>query len=59
MNGYGKSDRPIVAERRPNKDWDASQCAEGVEPRGLAKGNSFKQNRIRAQYRGRSRYGRP
>ena len=41
MYGDGKSDRLIVAEKRPNKDYGAPQSAEGVEPSGLTKGNSF------------------
>ena len=41
MYGDGKSDRLIVAEKRPNKDYGAPQSAEGVERSGLTKGNSF------------------
>jgi len=41
MYGVGKSDRLIVAEKRSNKDYGAPQSAEGVEPSGLTKGNSF------------------
>ena len=40
MNGCGKSDSPIVAEKPSNNGWDASQPAERVEPRGLAKRES-------------------
>ncbi len=52
MYGGGKSDRLIVAEKRPNKDYGAPQSAEGVEPTGLTKGNSFQQNRFRTERRG-------
>ncbi len=38
-NGDGKSDRPIVPEMSPNKTRDASRTAEGMEERGLTKGN--------------------
>jgi hypothetical protein len=41
MYGSGKSDRLIVAEKRPNNDCGAPQSAEGVEPSGLTKGNPF------------------
>ena len=47
MYGCGKSDSLIVAEKLSNNGWDASQLAEKVEPRGLAKGNSLSQNRFR------------
>ena len=57
MHGGGKSDRPIVAEKRSNKDGGAPLTAESVEPSGLAKGNSFWQNKCRTQSRGRNRYG--
>jgi RNA-directed DNA polymerase len=49
MNGYGKSDSPIVPKKSPNK---ASQgAAEGMEGRGLAKGNPLEQNAPRMQGR--------
>ena len=51
MYGAGKSDRLIVAEKRPNKDYGAPQSAEGVEPSGLTEGNSFQQHRFRTQCR--------
>ena len=51
MYGGGKSDRLIVAEKRSNKDCGAPWLAEGVEPSGLTKGNSFQQNRFRTQCR--------
>ncbi len=41
MHGGGKSDRLVVAEKRPNKDCGAPWSAEGVEQSGLTKGNSF------------------
>ncbi len=41
MYGGGKSDGPIVAEKRSNKDYGAPQSAEDVEPSSLTKGNSF------------------
>ena len=50
MNGHGKSDSPIVPTKSPNKA--APAVAEGVEGRGLAKGNSRGQNALRTQGRG-------
>ena len=44
MNEHGKSDRPIVPKKLPNKGSDASLFAEGVEGRGLAKENLLQQN---------------
>src|ERR1017187_5019449 len=44
MNGHGKSDRPVVPKKLPNKGSDASLFAEGVEGRGLAKDNPLQQN---------------
>jgi hypothetical protein len=58
MYGCGKSDSPIVAEKPSNNGWDASQPAEKVEPRGLAKGNPLRQNRSRTQRRVGCEYGR-
>jgi hypothetical protein len=55
MYGDGKSDRPIVPEKPPNKGRDASRAAEGVEERGLTKGNSFEQNRLRTPSRAKGR----
>lgn len=49
MNGHGKSDGPIVLTKPPNKAVRA--VAEGVEGRGLAKGNSREQNALRTQGR--------
>ena len=57
MNDSGKSDRPVVPTKRPNKASDevrqASRrdSAEAVEGRGLAKGNTNRQNALRAQDR--------
>src|SRR6266849_9901853 len=50
MNEHGKSDRPIVPEKSPNKA--RSRAAEGMEGRGLAKGNRHQQNAFRTQSRG-------
>ena len=49
MNERRKSDRPIVPSQRPNKAVEA--VAEGVEGRGLAKGNPNPQNMSRTQSR--------
>lgn len=52
MNGQGKSDSPIVPGKSPNKGGaTAGPSAEGMEGRGLAKGNLGEQNRFRAQHR--------
>ena len=49
MNEPGKSDRPVVPEKSPN---NAGQpAAEGVEGRGLAKGNPPQQNASRTPCR--------
>src|SRR5260370_27547836 len=49
MNGPGKSDRPTVPEKSPN---NAGQpAAEGMEGRGLAKGNLPQQNASRTPNR--------
>ncbi len=56
MYGAGKSDRLIVAEKRPNKDYGAPQSAEGVEPSGLTKGNSFSKTGS-GHSAGKDRYG--
>jgi retron-type reverse transcriptase len=48
-NGPGKSDSPVVPEKSPN---NAGQpVAEGMEGRGLAKGNLPQQNASRIQSR--------
>jgi RNA-directed DNA polymerase len=52
MDDPGKSDRPIVPQKRPNAgSATVAPPAEGVEGRGLAKGNAIQQNAIRAQDR--------
>ena len=53
MNGRGKSDRPVVPGKSPNNGGGAPRPAEGMEERGLAKGNSRQQTRHRAQHRDR------
>ena len=42
MNGHGKSDRPVVPMKSPNKAEQSA--AEGMEGKGLAKGNLRQQN---------------
>ena len=49
MNGQGKSDRPVVPAKSPNKA--GQPVAEGMEGRGLAKGNLRGQNTLRTQSR--------
>ena len=49
MNEHGKSDRPIVPKKSPNKA--RTPVAEEMEGRGLAKGNLGQQNAIRTQSR--------
>lgn len=49
MHGSGKSDRPIVPTKGPNKA--GRPVAEAVEGRGLAKGNTGQQNAPRTQGR--------
>ena len=51
MYGNGKSDRLIVAEKRPNKEDGAPPSAEGVEPSGLTKGNTLQQTKSRTPSR--------
>jgi group II intron reverse transcriptase/maturase len=55
MHGRGKSDSPVVPEKPPNKA--EGPAAEGVEGRGLAKGNRLEQNAPRTQ--SRSKEGAP
>jgi len=43
MNGQGQSDRPVVPAKFPNKA--GRPAAEGMEGRGLAKGNPNQQTR--------------
>jgi RNA-directed DNA polymerase len=49
MHGQGKSDRPTVPAKSPNKA--RASAAEGMEGRGLAKGNLAEQNTLRMQSR--------
>jgi group II intron reverse transcriptase/maturase len=49
MNGHGKSDRPAVPAKPPNKA--GQPAAEGAEERGLAKGNPRQQNAPRTPSR--------
>ena len=51
MNERGKSDSLIVPGKLPNKGCGAPRHAEGVEGRGLAKGNPVQQTRSRTQSR--------
>ena len=48
MREARKSDRPVVPAKPPNK---APEAAEGVEGRGLAKGNTARQNAARTPRR--------
>ena len=48
-NEHGKSDRPIVPGKSPNKA--KTTAAEEMEGRGLAKGNLGQQNASRTQSR--------
>ena len=50
-NGAGKSDRPVVPEKSPNKA--GRPVAEEMEGSGLAKGNSLEQNASRTPSRGK------
>jgi RNA-directed DNA polymerase len=50
MDGPGKSDRPVVPAKSPNKA--GRPAAEAMEGRGLAKGNAGGQNALRTQSRG-------
>jgi RNA-directed DNA polymerase len=49
MNDHGKSDRPAVPEKSPNNT--GQPAAEGMEGRGLAKGNLRQQNASRTPSR--------
>jgi RNA-directed DNA polymerase len=54
MHDPGKSDRPVVPQKPPNKaDAPKASAAEAVEGRGLAEGNPQEQNSSRAQHRTR------
>src|SRR5579863_3782918 len=50
-NGAGKSDRPVVPEKSPNKA--GRPVAEEMEGSGLAKGKSLEQNASRTPSRGK------
>jgi RNA-directed DNA polymerase len=49
MNGHGKSDRPTVPMKSPNKTEQTVE--EGMEGKGLAKGNLRRQNALRTPSR--------
>jgi RNA-directed DNA polymerase len=49
MNGLGQSDRPVVPAKSPNNV--GASTTEGMEGRGLAKGNPSPHNALRAQHR--------
>lgn len=51
MNDRGKSDRPIVPGKPPNKGTGAPGSAEEVEGRGLAKGKTRQFPKVRTQSR--------
>jgi RNA-directed DNA polymerase len=52
MNEQGKSDRPVVPEKSPNNAGQSiGRRAEGMEGRGLAKGNPPQQNATRTPSR--------
>jgi len=52
MHGCRESDSPIVSAKLPNNSRGAPGLAEGVESRGLAKGNAGEQTRGRTPCRG-------
>ena len=52
MDGDRESDSPIVSAKLPNNGLGAPGLAEGVERRGLAKGNLVERHRGRPQSRG-------
>ncbi len=49
MHGHGKSDSSIVPTKPPNEA--EPEAKEGVEGRGLAKGNLLERNMYRTQSR--------
>ena len=51
MNEPGKSDRPIDTEEASEQESVRSRLAEEVEGRGLTKGKTFHQNKLRTQGR--------
>ena len=52
MHGCRESDSPIVSTKPSNNGSSALELAEGVERRGLAKGNVAEQTRSRTLCRG-------
>lgn len=58
MNEPGKSDRPIDTGEAPEQESVRCRLAEEVEGRGLTKGKTFYQNKLRTQDRERGRNGR-
>ena len=56
MNGQGQSDRPVVPAKFPNNA--GPPAAEGMEGRGLAKGNPSQQNAPRTRSRDGARSAR-
>jgi hypothetical protein len=53
MNEPGKSDRPIGTDETSEQESDRNRRAEEVEGRGLTKGRTFYQNKLRTQDRER------
>ena len=51
MDGWRESDSPRVSAKLPNKGLGAPRLAEGVERRGLAKGNLVEHPKGRTQRR--------
>ena len=51
MDGCGESDSPRVSTKPSNNGSGAPELAEGVERRGLAKGNLAEHHRGRTQSR--------
>lgn len=51
MNGRGKSDNPVVLEKPSNRSGGAPPPTEGVEGRGLGKGNPSQRDGCRTQRR--------
>jgi hypothetical protein len=57
MNKQGKSDRPIGTEEASEQKSARIRLAEEVEGRGLTKGKTFYQNKLRTQDRERGQNG--
>ncbi len=57
MNGYGKSDSPVVPVKPSNKGCGGPLSAERVEERGLAKGNLLSETSSGHSAGKGSRYG--